>query len=152
MKVLDTSQFVSERMKFKPVTNAEWERVKQETESSLIKPGDKLKDRDLVLVACDQLDGSEVEIQYTYYDDTINYLIYQNSTGLSYDLLKDTFSYTYNKYTHYILKIYRQETGLRIGKMTISGDYKNVDKKLKNDPDCKCIYCNHELLKKFNVE
>lgn len=27
MRILDTSQFVSERMKFRPVTNAEWEQV-----------------------------------------------------------------------------------------------------------------------------
>ena len=29
MKILDSSQFVSERMKFRPVTNAEWEQTRE---------------------------------------------------------------------------------------------------------------------------
>ena len=37
MKILDTKQFISERIKVKPITNAEWDRAKIDMHKSMRK-------------------------------------------------------------------------------------------------------------------
>jgi len=152
MKVFKTDNFISERVKVKPITNAELEKAKKDYEKVLVNVGDELKDCDYVLIACEHSDDSDVELIYAYYDDFCNCLIYPIMKGLNYALIKDTFTYVddLDKSIYYIVKIYRCDNKYD-NNITISGSYKDVTKKLESSLYWKCVYRNDRLLKKFNI-
>lgn len=163
MKVLDTNQFVSERMKIKPVTNAEMERMKDSMLNgmnavNIVKPGDKLEAGDLVLVACKGLDNDFFRARYGVYSANVKgYIEYTAREGLYYQDIRDTFEYIYyntsnkKRYGHYIMEIFRHENGEWHLILTKDDRYENIRKMLINSTAYKCVYRNAELMEKFNM-
>lgn len=158
MKILKTNDFVSERLKVKPITNAELDNARKEM-PNIVKPGDDLCDGDVVLVACECLTGTEsADINCgTFYDksDVISYpkgrIRYWNRS-LSWKDIKDEYQWTYDDaYTHYILKVYRPYPG-KEWQLNPVNDRKISMETLENSHDYYCVYENKELLKKFGLE
>lgn len=162
MKVLDTNQFVSERMRFKPVTNAEWEQVtdnmiKARTAVDIVKPGDNLEAGDMILVVCKGLDNDFFIARYGVYSTSSKgFIEYAAMKGLYYPNIRNNFEYIYynadekKKYGHYIVEIFRHENGKRKLKLT-NDRYKNIRETLINSTAYECVYRNAELMKKFNM-
>jgi hypothetical protein len=156
MKILKTKQFISERMKIMPITNDEFDKVS--SDFNIVKPGDKLNDYDMILVACKQLNSGETKIEYGCYRTSAGtgYIMYSNSTGLPYDKIRDKFEYTFeNKCTHYIVKIFRPDDGIDNKIMIFDendDDFRILDKKLETDPNYKCVYINKKLCEEFNIQ
>ena len=157
MKVLNIYDFVAERIKVQPVTNAELDKVQKEFEDTLVKPGDELRHNDFVLVAHKDFATGNVEMTYTFYDKFCKCLLRADGKGLKYELLKDTFEYTYKNVfadyhvsTDYIVKIFRQDD-VYDDSIVLSKDYRHIDELLENSRHWKCVYRNTKLLKKFHI-
>jgi len=152
MEILKTKSFVTERVKVKPITNAEWDKIKNMSVKNIVNPGDMLKNNDLVLVVCENsADINDIDAKYGVFHENSEQdalIRYWNCT-LSYHGIQNTFYWKYNNYTHYIVKIYRPKDGQAYLKPTFA------DKILigtpEKDHNYELVYENKELLKKFGL-
>jgi len=164
MKILRTDNFISERVKVKPITNAEWNTVKNELQElqgsiNIVKPGDMLKASDMVLVIVQNMfDEYEYDIKYgIYFGPTTKnpkgVIEYAGATFISYENLISTFEYIHNKnYSHHIAKIFRpQKVNENILSLFVINDFEELNKKLEHDKNYMCVYKNPKLLKKYNI-
>ena len=171
MKILRTDNFISERVKVKPITNAELDKVQKEfgkrpVSMNIVGPGDPLEKNDAVLVVCIRLDTDNLvsakygiygKPRHDVYSVSTTFIEYSNGSGIDYDNFGHTFDYTYynenNKrtYVHSIAKIFRPKKNAKIIEQKINEDFATFDKKLENNTDYECVYKNVELLEKYNL-
>lgn len=155
MKILKTHDFVSERIKIKPVTNDEWNKTKEAIRimtKTVVKPGQDLCDGDVVLVGY-MYRSSTNEVRYDdwelgIYNAQTNDVEYVDSYK-SWSELKDTFSYDKHglMYVHYVLKIWRPINDSWIRYPEDLGNIRDMDM----NKNYIVVYENTDLIKKFNI-
>ena len=155
MKILKTYDFVSERLKAQPITNAELDNAVEQMKEQ-IKPGDDLKDGDVVFMGyyetvSNEYDSYKVGIFKHDSSTSMNHPVidYGRHSFRAWEKMKKTYTYRFpsSSYVHLILKVYRPKNEINLDTKSI----KNI-KKLIDGPDYVCIYRNEELLEKFGLK
>jgi len=161
MKILRTNDFVSERVKVKPITNAEWGILQKKTFVSSVKPGDDLEDGEIVLIGHNK---------FKYYRDTFSIGTYNSKTknieyghgNYPWENLKKSFMHhdymAGNDDWMIVLRIWKQIGKVRI---KVPDDFgyicNNLEKVMDfedmlNANDYVCVYENIYRLRQFDIE
>ena len=116
---------------------------------NVVKPGDMLKDNDLVLIVCALDDEHTLSIRYGTFIEEDEMIIYWNSS-LDYANIRKEFKWKYNAYTHYIVKIYRLIDGEAHHRP--NSQHQTLLGEPEKDPRYELVYEDKELMKRFKLQ